>query len=84
MTEKLQSPIKLLTKRENQIIALLASGLTNRQISRTLAIAEGTVRTHISRIYIKLHVESRLTCALLWHGHRVPRHPAVEAHSQPE
>jgi two-component system nitrate/nitrite response regulator NarL len=49
----------MLTPKENKIAELAKQGLTNRQIAEELGIAEGTIRTHISRILIKLKIKSR-------------------------
>jgi DNA-binding CsgD family transcriptional regulator len=48
-----------LTERELDVLALVAQGLTNRQISRRLFISPATVRTHLENIYDKLGVRSR-------------------------
>ena len=48
-----------LTDRELDVLALVAQGLTNRQISSRLFIAPATVRTHLEHIYDKLGVRSR-------------------------
>ncbi|SDS28462.1 response regulator [Microlunatus soli] len=48
-----------LTRRETEILKLLADGIGNREISRTLFISEATVKTHLGRIYSKLGVETR-------------------------
>jgi DNA-binding CsgD family transcriptional regulator len=48
-----------LTEREVEVLALVAQGLTNRQISRRLFISPATVRTHLEHIYDKLGVRSR-------------------------
>ena len=53
-----------LTEREIQILRLVASGMSNAQIAAELNIAEITVRTHVSRIFDKLHVENRVQAAL--------------------
>ena len=45
------------------MIALLAEGLTNRQIAGRLFISEKTVSTHIGHIYDKLGVHSRVEAA---------------------
>ena len=54
----------LLTKREKQILLLLASGATNAEISSTLFISPHTVKTHIYHILKKLGVQNRLQAAL--------------------
>jgi DNA-binding CsgD family transcriptional regulator len=48
-----------LTERELDVLALVAQGLTNRQISSRLFISPATVRTHLEHIYDKLGVRSR-------------------------
>lgn len=48
-----------LTKREKQILILIAHGLTNRNIAARLSIAEATVENHIHKIYEKLNISSR-------------------------
>ncbi|MBQ8687215.1 MAG: response regulator transcription factor [Ruminococcus sp.] len=48
-----------MTSREQEICALLADGLTNRQIAETLYISEGTVKNYISSIYDKTGIHDR-------------------------
>jgi DNA-binding NarL/FixJ family response regulator len=48
-----------LSDRETQILQLLSEGYLYKEISDKLAISYSTVRTHIERIYEKLHVQSR-------------------------
>ena len=48
-----------LTAREQQILDLLAEGLTNRQISSSLSISESTVENHIHHIFVKLAISNR-------------------------
>ena len=47
-----------LSEREREVLALLAQGLSNRDIGRTLFIAENTVRNHLSNLYDKTGAES--------------------------
>jgi DNA-binding NarL/FixJ family response regulator len=54
-----------LTPRERQVLAELASGLTNQQIAGRLAVTERTVRAHVSGILAKLGLTSR-TQAAVW------------------
>jgi len=48
-----------ITKREKEICTLMAQGLTNKQISETLYISEGTVKNYISSIYDKTGIHDR-------------------------
>jgi DNA-binding NarL/FixJ family response regulator len=48
-----------LTRRERQVLELLARGATNREIGAQLFMAEKTASVHVSRILAKLNVRSR-------------------------
>jgi DNA-binding NarL/FixJ family response regulator len=48
-----------LSPREQEILALLSEGFLYKEIADRLNVAYATVRTHIERIYQKLHVRSR-------------------------
>jgi DNA-binding CsgD family transcriptional regulator len=54
-----------LTRREREIAALIAQGLTNRQIGARLVIAERTVDTHVGRILAKLGCTRRAQAAAI-------------------
>ena len=54
-----------LTQREIEIIAAIKEGNSNREIAGKLAISEETVKRHLSNIYGKLGVNSRLELAVL-------------------
>jgi predicted ATPase/DNA-binding NarL/FixJ family response regulator len=55
-----QPLIEPLTEREQEILRLLAQGLTNKEIAGQLTIVVGTVKTHNHNIYGKLGVDNRL------------------------
>ncbi|MFI6691119.1 response regulator [Streptomyces sp. NPDC050433] len=54
-----------LSPREQEILALIGEGLTNREIGRRLYLSEKTVKNHISRLLAKLGVERRIQAAVL-------------------
>lgn len=60
----------VLTRREEEIAALVACGLTNRRVAEELSISERTVATHVSRILKKLGVRSRDEVAAQASEHR--------------
>jgi DNA-binding NarL/FixJ family response regulator len=53
-----------LTEREQQVLALLSKGLTNKEIALRLSLAEGTVKNNITAILQKLGVHDRTQAAL--------------------
>jgi DNA-binding NarL/FixJ family response regulator len=57
------SEIEPLTARETELLALLAEGLSNKEIGAQLQISSATVRTHLMHIYEKLHVRCRTEAA---------------------
>jgi len=61
--EKPLSPDPL-TRRELEVLQVLAKGKSNREIGENLHITEATVRTHVSNILAKLHLASRTEAAL--------------------
>lgn len=53
-----------LTERETEVMRLLAQGLSNKEIARTLQVVEDTVKTHVAHILAKLGVQSRTQAVL--------------------
>lgn len=60
--------IKSLTRRELEILRLVAEGLTNEEIGKKIFISEKTVKTHLTNIFDKLKVNNRFKAALLIMG----------------
>lgn len=54
----------LLTSREQDILLLLTTGRTTREISKELFLSEGAVKTHLTAIYRKLGVTNRTGAAV--------------------
>lgn len=57
-------PANLLSPREQQILAEIALGASNKEIARTLGIAETTVKIHVQHILRKLNLSSRVQAAV--------------------
>jgi DNA-binding CsgD family transcriptional regulator len=57
---------RLLTNRENAVMALVAQGLTNQQIATRLVVSPATVRTHLQHIFEKLEVHTRTAASAAW------------------
>lgn len=53
-----------LTVRECEVLGLIAHGMSNREIAETMFISEKTVKTHVSNILSKLHLEDRTQAAI--------------------
>jgi DNA-binding NarL/FixJ family response regulator len=54
------SPLAVLSKRENEILEMLSTGLLYKEISDKIFITTETVRKHVYHIYEKLHVSNRV------------------------
>ncbi|MBZ0225308.1 MAG: response regulator transcription factor [Comamonas sp.] len=53
-----------LTEKEEQVLTLIAQGLSNREIADRVFLAEGTVKNYVSRIMEKCHARSRIELAV--------------------
>jgi DNA-binding NarL/FixJ family response regulator len=58
------SDVEVLTDRESEVLELVARGRSNREIASSLGVTEKTVKTHVSHVLAKLHVDSRTQAAL--------------------
>lgn len=56
---------KILTEREQEVVELVAEGLTNKEIARRLEISPATVKVHVERLIGKLGVADRTQAAVL-------------------
>jgi len=54
-----------LSRREQEILQMVASGLTNKEIASKLVIAEGTVKNHLTNIFNKLNARDRMQAVLI-------------------
>ena len=59
-----QAPTPALTPREEEVLSEIARGASNKDIARTLSIAETTVKIHVQHILRKLELSSRVQAAV--------------------
>ena len=64
--EHRQDPMDSLTEREMDVLRLIATGLSNKQIAGQLFISEETVKVHIRNLLRKLNVHSRVAATVLY------------------
>ncbi len=63
---------QMLTPREEQVVALVAEGLSNRDTARELSLSEHTVKKYLFRIFDKLGISSRVELVLYAVNHGAP------------
>ncbi|MEA5574902.1 response regulator transcription factor [Anabaena sp. UHCC 0451] len=61
--KSLSQPVYKLTKRQEEVLALLSVGLTNDAIAQKLKLSPSTIRHHVTQILHKLGVENRTEAA---------------------
>ncbi len=76
-TDTLTSPLDELTERERQILELLTTGGSNKEIARELDLSEKTVKHYMTNILHKLQVRNRVQAALLMREVEHERAPAA-------
>ncbi|MEU3449284.1 response regulator transcription factor [Streptomyces thermolilacinus] len=59
LMHRLRAPGQALTRRELEVLGLVAEGLSNQQISKRLFLSQATVKSHLVHVFAKLSVESR-------------------------
>ena len=77
--KEVKEKIDLLTKREQEIVALIGEGLKNKAIAKRLFISETTVRHHFTSIFSKLGVSDRFELVIFLYRYKLieledPRH----------
>ena len=67
--------VETLTRREREVVALVAEGLRNKEIAERLFISQGTVRQHLSSIFCKLGIPDRLKLIVYAYRHGLAKLP---------
>ncbi len=76
LADGVASPAEQLSRREREVLRLVARGLPNKQIGRALGIAERTVKVHLGNVFRRIGVQDR-TSAALWAREHLPDEPGT-------
>ncbi|MFE2475656.1 response regulator [Streptomyces sp. NPDC001194] len=75
LMDRMRMPAESLTKRELEVLQLVADGLSNQQISKKLFLSQATVKSHLVHVYAKLGVDSRTAAVAAATSRRLIRTP---------
>ncbi len=75
LMDRMRTPAEALTKRELEVLQLVADGLSNLQISKRLFLSQATVKSHLVHVYAKLGVDSRTAAVAAAATRRLIRTP---------
>ncbi|OEJ34381.1 response regulator [Streptomyces subrutilus] len=75
LMDRMRTPAQALTKRELEVLQLVADGLSNQQISKRLFLSQATVKSHLVHVYAKLGVDSRTSAVAAAATRRLIRTP---------
>ncbi|MFD7080141.1 MULTISPECIES: response regulator [unclassified Streptomyces] len=75
LMDRMRTPAEALTKRELEVLQLVADGLSNQQISKKLFLSQATVKSHLVHVYAKLGVDSRTSAVAAATSRRLIRTP---------
>lgn len=59
LLRRASSPGPVVTEREIEVLGLLSTGLSNKEIAKELFVSEATVKSHLAHVYAKLGVDTR-------------------------
>lgn len=58
-----------MTSREREVLALIGQGKTNAEIAAVLVVGEGTIKTHINHLFMKLDLRDRAAAVVFAFDH---------------